>query len=196
MPLNDSEIRPTLISFLNNSKKKTDVVIEELPVCFGNAIADIVFVDKSFHCYEIKGETDSISRIHHQALFYNQSFQNISLVTTSNHIKYASCNVPPYWGIIVAELAENNMIKLKRIRKASSNPCFSKEKALQTLWKDEMLCIADREGLSVSKKMSKTSLSSILSSSLSKTKTIEYISSLICERIKKKNLCTCMRCEN
>lgn len=35
-------------------------------MCYGDAIADVVADDKFLHCYEIKGGTDTVQRIHHQ----------------------------------------------------------------------------------------------------------------------------------
>ena len=185
MPLNDREIRPSLINYLNNAHMKPIGVIQELPICFGNAIADVVSINnKTLHCYEIKGETDSISRIQHQALYYNQSFRKITLVTTTNHINYALNSIPECWGIILVEYKNNNSVSFKNLRKASNNPVFSKEKALQTLWKDELLSIAEKENIKVSTKMNKNSISSVVSSLLSTDYIGRYISSIISSRAK------------
>ena len=89
MPLNDKEIRPNFINFLNTCSNKPNKVIEELPVSYGSAIADVVGIYNTLHCYEIKGETDTVQRIQKQGEFYNKSFQLITLVTTANHLEYA-----------------------------------------------------------------------------------------------------------
>ena len=83
MPLNDKEIRPNFINFLNTCSNKPNKVIEELPVSYGSAIADVVGIYNTLHCYEIKGETDTVQRIQKQGEFYNKSFPLITLVTPS-----------------------------------------------------------------------------------------------------------------
>ena len=183
MPLNDKEIRPFLIDFINKKNREFNKVIEELPVCFGNAIADVVSsTNKTLHCFEIKGETDSISRIQHQALYYNQAFKKISLVTTTNHVNYAFNAIPQYWGILLAEYNKDNKIIFKQVRKATSNPKFSKEIALHTLWKDELLYIAQKENIKVSPKTNKTQLANIVSSSLTNNYINYYIASIVSAR--------------
>ena len=94
MPLNDKQIRPFLVNFLNSAVNKPQKVMEELSVCYGDAIADVVAVYNTLHCFEIKGETDTIQRIQHQGQFYNKSFLKITLVTTENHLNYALKSIP------------------------------------------------------------------------------------------------------
>lgn len=183
MPLNDKEIRPNLVSYLKQMYYKPLKVVEELPVCFGNAIADVVSINsRNLHCYEIKGETDSISRVTHQAVFYNQSFRKITLVTTNNHVRYAYNIIPEYWGIILVKTDKNGDISFKYLRKAQNNPYFSKEKALQTLWRDELLTIAQKENIHIPTKTNKTTITHIVSSILSYDYVNKYITSLVSQR--------------
>ena len=181
MPLNDKEIRPNCINFLNTCSNKPNKVIEELPVSYGSAIADVVGIYNTLHCYEIKGETDTVQRIQKQGEFYNKSFPLITLVTTVNHLEYALKSAPYYWGIILAK-SENGTTTFSIIRDASKNPDFSGEEALHTLWKNELLSIPQKNTLPIKDKMSKRMLSEILSQNLSETYIAEYISSTVKNR--------------
>jgi len=136
--LNDKEIRLVLINKLKNQSKKPKAIIEELGVHNGNAIADVVTLHKEAHCYEIKGDGDKIERILEQGKYYNLSFRKITLVTTNKHLKKALKLAPPFWGIMIVEHIENK-VSIKYVRKALINTQYTKNTALLTLWKDEML---------------------------------------------------------
>ncbi len=181
MPLNDKQIRPFLISFLNSESKKPKKVMEELSVCYGDAIADVVAADKFLHCYEIKGETDTVQRIQHQGQFYNKSFMKITLVTTKNHLEYAENQAPAYWGILLASDSGNGTI-FEEIRPAEENPEFSGEEALHTLWKNELLDISKKKKIPVKEKMSKRTISQILADNLSDEFIAESISQSVQHR--------------
>jgi hypothetical protein len=102
MILNDPTIRTNLKEYLLNLLVKPRTIIDELHVHKGNAIADIVAVYKEPHCFEIKGETDNISRLKFQGKFYDLVFKKITLVTTQNHLQNAINTIPPHWGVLLA----------------------------------------------------------------------------------------------
>lgn len=137
--LTDKEIRRALIVHLGRRAKPPHATLEEVQVCNGNAIADVVAVYKTMHCYEIKGETDSINRIVRQSQFYDQAFPLITLVTTSNHLKRAEVIVPKHWGIVVANSNSNETVTFKHIRGATRNPSYLPEIALLSLWRSELV---------------------------------------------------------
>ncbi|UOG51004.1 sce7726 family protein [Leptospira noguchii] len=143
MVLNDANIRPKLKSYLNTKFKSNLKIVEELSIHNGNAVADLVSIDKSLHCYEIKGETDNISRISIQGPFYDSTFSYLTLVTTNNHLKNAIKKTPPHWGIIEV-LKIRGKIKFTHHRKAKLNMDIKIEKALLTLWKLELQNIYTR----------------------------------------------------
>lgn len=133
--LNDKDIRIHLIKFLNKYKPKK--IVEELRVHNGNAIADVVTVNNILHCYEIKGDNDSIIRAVKQAEFYNKCFPKITLVTTENHFNNAVSKIPFFWGIIICKYTEDGVVFTYR-RRSSYNPFLDKKQALLTLWKKEL----------------------------------------------------------
>jgi hypothetical protein len=162
--LTDKEIRKALISYLARRTNAPLAIIEEMHVCNGNAIADVVAVYKSMHCYEIKGETDSISRIIRQAEFFDQAFPLITLVTTENHAIKAQETTPKHWGIVIASTTKRDVIGFKNLRGASKNKAYRPEIALLTLWRPELLEM--RPTLkSIGEKMNRKDIASQIASS-------------------------------
>ncbi|WP_410087669.1 sce7726 family protein [Variovorax sp. N23] len=144
--LSDKSIRATLISHLRGRSAVPRAVLEEVRVHNGNAIADVVAIHRSAHCYEIKGQTDTVARILRQGAFYDQAFERITLVTTDNHVAQAAALAPCHWGMILATSDASDCVKLRYLRKATVSPSFNKQVALLTLWKSELLAMcSDRD---------------------------------------------------
>lgn len=137
--LTDKEIRRALLINLARRANAPLAALEEVHVCNSNAIADVVAVYKTMHCYEIKGETDSINRIVRQSHYYDQAFPLISLVTTTNHLRKAQEIVPQHWGIIVAQVVRESTVKFRYVRGATRNAMYSPEIALLSLWRSELI---------------------------------------------------------
>jgi hypothetical protein len=137
--LTDREIRQALLSSLERRANAPRATLEEVHVCNSNAIADVVAVYKAMHCYEIKGETDSINRVVRQAKYYDQAFPLISLVTTANHLRRAEEIVPQHWGIITANAGRKGSVIFSHMRGAGRNKTYSPEIALLSLWRSELL---------------------------------------------------------
>lgn len=153
--LADKRIRSALKSHLARSAPVA--ILDEVRVHNGNAIADVVTVDDAAaHCYEIKGEGDEIRRIVRQGAFYDLAFIRTTLVTTQNHLSTATALAPEHWGILVASEAGEGVV-FRRLRNARKSPHFSKEIALLTLWRSELisLCTSPDEQL---KKLSREKL--------------------------------------
>ena len=180
--LNDAHIRVGLKKFIANRGNKPRLLIEELRIHDGNAIADVVAVYDFMHGYEIKGCTDKVSRIKTQADFYNKSFPYLTLVTTSNHLAWALDNLDPFWGIIVASSGESG-VKLNYHRGAKTNPYFDIELSLSMLWKEELLDIGHHINASQIKKHdSRSTLASKIFPVLNKKVTAAMISDTMVKR--------------
>ncbi|WP_336730743.1 MULTISPECIES: sce7726 family protein [Erwiniaceae] len=173
--LNDNNIRVRLIDFLTAKRPAPLSIIEELHIENGRAIADVVAIHNNLHCYEIKGESDSIKRIKTQANFYNKSFSKVTLVTTKNHLSWAKKNSPSFWGILLVEHTSNDSISFKYIRKTNNNPYFSKEISLMMLWKEELINIASDIKIKTRSSYTRSELANLISCSLSKEKILEVI---------------------
>lgn len=143
--LNDAFIRAALLRKLVQQKSRPRAVLQELHVHNGKAIADVVTLHSEAHCYEIKGATDRIERIVEQGTYYNAAFRRITLVTTECKVRRALKLTPPFWGILVA-VSAGDQIRFRHVRAARRNPQFAKQVAAMTLWKSEMLELLPEKG--------------------------------------------------
>ena len=162
--LKDKEIRQALIVNLGRRANPPRATLEEVHVCNGNAIADVVAVYKKMHCYEIKGETDSINRIVRQSEFYDQAFPLISLVTTANHLRRAETIVPKHWGIVLAISSHKAFVTFKHVRGAARNPSYLPEIALLSLWRSELISFPNSSNASLDK-MNRQKIAALIASS-------------------------------
>ncbi|WP_175969915.1 sce7726 family protein [Burkholderia sp. BCC0322] len=166
--LDDKAIRKALISLLNARSPKPKLLVHELGVHNSNAIVDIAAIYSELHGFEIKGEGDSVSRVAKQSKYYNLSFPKLTLVTTSNHLAWATKNLPSFWGIILAKCASSGVI-LSYIRAARNNPDFCKETSLLMLWRDELLNLTNKnESIKTKKSDTRAELASKIASKLTK----------------------------
>jgi hypothetical protein len=180
--LNDKTIRAAIKGMLATQGSKPRRVIDELHVHNSNAIVDIAAIYKTIHGFEIKGESDKVSRTFKQAQFYELTIPRLTLVTTINHIEWAVQNLEPHWGIILAKPDESRNIHFKYVRAAKTNKRLSKEIALLTLWKSELIEIASNFGkINISSKTRKD-LTQIISDNLTKNATLEIIATKLANR--------------
>ncbi|MGL6335697.1 sce7726 family protein [Aeromonas jandaei] len=180
--LNDKKIRAALIERLSSRRPKPFAIKQEVSVHNGNAIADVVTFHRNMHCYEIKGETDSVQRVLIQSKFYNLSFNKLSLVTTDNHIAWSLNNLPPFWGVIRVYI-DNGAVKFSYVRAASTNPLYDKKSAMLMLWKNELLSLSDKLGIQVKKSFSREDIASVISNKMNK----ETILNEVCLALKCRN---------
>lgn len=182
MTLNDNDIRKPLINFLNKKVPKPFKIIEELRVHNGNAIADIVTVHKTMHCYEIKGDNDNVYRAIEQGVFYNKSFPKITLVTTEKYAKISLNKIPYFWGIIIVYY-HHGILNFKYLRKAQYNPFMEKKSALLSLWKEELIDIANELSVeTIKKSFSRDKYAQEISKSITLEKLQSFMSNKIGNR--------------
>jgi len=163
--LTDKEIRQALLIHLGRRSNPPRATLEEVQVCNGNAIADVVAVYKTMHCYEIKGETDSINRIVRQSQFYDQAFPLITLITTANHLKRAEIITPKHWGIVIANPTRGDSIAFKHVRGATRNPSYLPAVALLSLWRSELINFPNISSHSL-EKMNRQRIAELIASSV------------------------------
>lgn len=137
--LNDPEIRLALSKYLQKKNFEDNEILEELHVCNGRAIADVVTLKEGVHCFEIKGDGDKIERILQQNVYFEKSFRRISVVTTDKHLKKALDIAPSHWGVMVARVDKSEEVVIRSVRRAKINHAFDKTTALLVLRKNEML---------------------------------------------------------
>jgi hypothetical protein len=134
------------------------------------------------HAYEIKGQTDNVSRVIKQADFYNVSFPRLTLVTTENHISWAMENLPIFWGILlVLNTADGPRFFHKR--PAKQNPYFCKKKALLMLWKEELVNAALVSNILTRKSDSRFDLAEKLDKALRKSEVASLVSNVVNRRV-------------
>lgn len=180
--LNDEKIRGVLVERLLSQKPTPFAIKQEVSVHNGNAIADVVTFHSKMHCYEIKGETDSVQRVLIQSEFYNLSFDKLSLVTTDNHIAWALKNLPVFWGVIRVYV-DKGAVKLRHVRAASTNPLYDKKSAMLMLWKSELISLSDKLGIKVKKTFSREDIASAIGEKVDK----KTILNEVCLTLKNRN---------
>lgn len=177
--LADKQIRSALKSHLARSTPVA--ILDEVRVHNGNAIADVVTVDKAAaHCYEIKGEGDEVRRIVRQGSFYDLAFTRTTLVTTPNHLAAATSVAPEHWGILVASEGKTGVV-FRRLRAAKQSPHFSKEMALLTLWRSELISLC-RSPDGQFKKMSREKLAAMIALERPAREIAHHIGELLVKR--------------
>ncbi|TON97226.1 hypothetical protein CGH46_25380, partial [Vibrio parahaemolyticus] len=73
-------------------------IFEEIAVKRGLGIADVVANFRTPHCYEIKSDVDSLTRLKAQSEYFSDAFKKVTLVTTKKHVAKAELIVPEWWG--------------------------------------------------------------------------------------------------
>lgn len=174
LTLDDKEIRSSLIARLSALSKAPRAILEELRVHNGNAIADVVTVHTSAHCYEIKGDNDSVYRILNQGRFYDLVFKKITLVTTDKQIDKALRLAPSHWGIMRARKVAG-MVKLSYVRSVKPSPDFDKQLALLTLWRSELTEVALTITDEKISKLNRAKLSALIADNLATDELVKNI---------------------
>jgi len=161
-----------------------NAIIEELRVHNGNAIADVVAIYENAHCYEIKGEKDTLNRLIKQAEFYNTTFTKMTLVTTENHLSKAEKLIPDFWGLIVAKNSGDKII-FSYARKSNHNTTINKAIALSMLWKNELTLIAKAlNNPCLKKSLTRAQLATLIANNKNKKGVVSDITLSILNRYK------------
>ncbi|MFX4263573.1 sce7726 family protein [Pelotomaculum propionicicum] len=100
MLLCDCDIRTALKDKLQKEYAGTHtIIVDELPICWGDTRIDIAIVNCSLIGYEIKSDRDTLDRLPRQAELYNKIFDSITLVCSQRLIAKAKDKIPEWWGI-------------------------------------------------------------------------------------------------
>jgi len=178
----DKDIREIFTTHHAKRYPKSNL-LSEVRINNGLAIADLVSIGiNTTHCYEIKSDKDKITRVLEQSKSFDIVFSKISLITTLAHYKKALNIIPPYWGIIV--VSNTPKTKVHYCRKAENSPHFSKQKALYTLWRDELLKIILTKNINEksTNRSSRSKMIDILCNNLSTTETCRLMNHFLLSR--------------
>ena len=107
----------------------------------------------------------SRSRLPQSGRYYERAVIEISLVTPSLHIRKAVAIAPEHWGILEAKRNNVGKVTFKAIRSARKNIGFDKKVALLTLWRNELIEIANQIEEKVGAKANRDTLSQLISQS-------------------------------
>ena len=140
--MNDFEIREVLCQHIDGLGIKVRI-LDELMI--GKARADVVTVTDRLSGYEIKGDSDSYTRLPIQIKEYDRHFQTNYLVVGTSHRKSVDKHVPEYWGIIC--VCDEDDPKLTFLREPEPNPKFKIKSQLRLLWRRELATILKNNNL-------------------------------------------------
>lgn len=121
----------------------THAFLEELRLNGGEIRADLVHVS-DMHCYEIKSDADSLTRLIGQGSRYARFFERITLVMAERHVAKAMDLLPPWWGAMTVDTHTGAFVSL---REASVNVRQNPITLASVLTKNEALNILDELGL-------------------------------------------------
>lgn len=143
--MREAEIKQALTSYLEEtSPEHSPLFLEELRMNGGEIRADLVRIG-DMHCFEIKSEADSLSRLVAQGSRYSRAFDLITLVTAKKHLEKAIPMLPIWWGIIV--IPDETGQPFKHIRKAQPNKRHVPSVLASLLNRDEALNLLTELGI-------------------------------------------------
>jgi hypothetical protein len=141
----DPDIRSVLMGELREqfSDPSHDLILQE----FGckKARIDVAVVNGSLHGFEIKSDSDSLTRLAGQIDQYSRVFNFMTLICGQTLFSAARKIIPAWWGLQVARI-ENGVVTLSEIRRPKRNRSQDKEALARMLWKDEALRCLRRNG--------------------------------------------------
>lgn len=79
--------------------------------------ADMLIVSNELHALEVKGDLDNLSKLPDQLHDYSNTFDKISMVITTKHLKNIRQLLPRYTGIILIEKNSLRIIRKAILRK-------------------------------------------------------------------------------
>lgn len=143
--MRDLDIRLALITHLQHEYAgESDMLIaEEVNVRQGLSRADLVVVNSRLHCYEIKSQVDTLSRLAGQLEDYRCVFEQVSVVIGLKHLTRVLLELPSWCGILLAHRVAGE-VEIEPFREASSNLHRDAYALAQLLWRDEALDILER----------------------------------------------------
>jgi hypothetical protein len=138
--LHDKDIREPLFDFLEEKYGKVRIIEEKQ---MGRSRADVVMVTESALCgIEIKSDADTYARLARQVKDYDKYYDYNLVVVGTSHALHIKEHVPEYWGIITAELVEENM-DFYVLREPRENPHVTWKRKLEILWRPELAMLQE-----------------------------------------------------
>jgi hypothetical protein len=136
--MRDKEIRNVLLQHLHKKYHfdSDTLIVEEFGLCQGSARVDIAVINGTMHGYEIKSERDTLRRLSGQESIYNEIFDYVTIVASSNHLPKIKKQVPQWWGLNEVQCVDEK-IRLIRKRSCKRNRMVNAQALVQLLWREE-----------------------------------------------------------
>ncbi|MFW7190042.1 sce7726 family protein [Lysinibacillus sp. BNK-21] len=146
--LKDNDIRDVLLNdlYIKHSNDTDTKIVNEMGVLHGQSRVDVAVINGVLHGYEIKSESDNLSRLPSQIKDYNLVFERMTIVVQRKYLEDVRKMIPKWWGIILVTSQSNN-INLRVLRKGKKNPTLDPFALSSLLWKDEALEILKKRDL-------------------------------------------------
>lgn len=116
--MREQAIKQALARHIAARRQDLPLLLEEVDIQGGQSRADLVDVEH-LHCYEIKSDGDSLSRLLSQGARYAMTFDRVTLVSAARHLEKALDIVPEWWGVMV--IPENERGGFRAVRRAQAN---------------------------------------------------------------------------
>lgn len=138
--MRDIDIRRVLCKQLRATYRDDPgtLIVEELGVRQGAARVDIAVVNGFLQGYEIKSAKDTLDRLPNQSKLYSTVFDNVTLVTSEEHLEPSINTIPEWWGVVLADTDAHGVF-LVTVREAATNASVDSFALVQLLWREEAL---------------------------------------------------------
>lgn len=121
-------------------------IVEEMGIWSGSVRIDIAVINGELCGFELKSDRDTLQRLPLQSQLYSHVFDRVDLVVGERHAKKAEEQIPEWWGLQIASLAEDG-VHLNERRPGKFNPNLNPYLIAQLLWKAEAIHVLDERGL-------------------------------------------------
>lgn len=107
---------------------------------------DVAVVGDRLRGYEIKSDSDTVKRLPNQAKYYNEAFDEMTLVVGEKLQHKATALIPEWWAVTVVSYAAG-AASFHDLRPGAANPVLKPLMLARYLWKAESLSILEKHGL-------------------------------------------------
>jgi hypothetical protein len=122
------------------------LVLDELGLRHGTCRVDVAVVNGYLHGYEIKSDSDTLSRLPGQISLYGAVLDRATLVVGERHIRDAKDFVPDWWGIKIVAMGVRGGITFETVQPFRSNPSIDPLALAELLWRPEAAEILQARG--------------------------------------------------
>lgn len=146
--MRDADVRKAVINSLSvaHAGDACTRIVQEMGVWSGSVRVDVAVINGHLHGWELKSDSDDLSRLPNQAQIYSRVFDLVTLVVGRKHSDKSIPLVPEWWTVIEASMPAEN-VDLKVIRQGRENPQPDPYLIANLLWKSEALKILEAHDL-------------------------------------------------